>query len=111
MKALKILIISLSVCSLCLVASVIIPSEILSQATAQPKLDCNWKCDETKKQCVCTGKDCQKCVGDKGKAYGGGAFVIAIQVCRTHCSWSCTGSIDDQCVEWTQSCMTVCTGR
>jgi hypothetical protein len=111
MKVLKILVISISVCSLCIAASVIIPSDILSKATAQPKLDCKWKCDETKKQCVCYGKDCQTCAGKQGKAYGGGAMVIALQTCSTTCSWSCTGSIDGQCVEWSKSCMTICRGR
>ena len=111
MKVLKILVISISVCSLCVAASVIIPSDILSKATAQPKLDCKWKCDATKKQCVCYGKDCQTCAGKQGKAYGGGALVIALQTCSTTCSWSCSGSIDGQCFEWEQSCMTICRGR
>lgn len=112
MKALKILFVIFSVGSLCLAASVIIPSDILSQATAQPKLDCNWKCDVQKKQCVCTGNDCQKCVGEKGKAYGGGAMVVGLVVCNTECfGWECTVSVGDVCYEWERDCMEVCRGR
>lgn len=109
MKGLKFIAIGIGICFLCIAASVLISSD--SFAKDPSNLDCKWKCDEKKKQCVCTGKDCQTCVGKKGKAYGGGAMVIGLQTCSTKCNWECSASVGGQCYEWEKNCITVCRGR
>ena len=111
MKAQKILIIMISI-----VASVsvfLIISSCSSQNCQKPaKQDCKWKCNEVKKQCECTGKDCQICTGKKdAKAYGA-PIVIGISVCKPECNWVCKRTdANGACKTWKKECMTVCRGE
>ncbi|RPI75128.1 MAG: hypothetical protein EHM45_15630 [Desulfobacteraceae bacterium] len=112
MRVAKFLVIGIGVCFFLTSAFVIIGSGMFSKAQAQTKpvsLDCAWKCDEKMKECVCTGKDCQKCTGKK--AMGGKPPIFAIRTCRTTCTAVCTASIGDQCVEMSRTCVDVCSGQ
>jgi hypothetical protein len=114
MKALRFLVVSISVCSLSIAASGIIPSAVWSKEPLKMKpvqSDCNWKCNEKKQECECHGKNCQTCAGTTAKSMGKDFFVIGLQTCSTSCSWECSGSIDGQCVEWEKNCKTICRGR
>ncbi len=107
MKALNIFVIGVSI-FLFFAAFTLLPSDVLSKEKIVSKMDCSWKCDPQKKECICSGKDCQKCVGNKGKSYGGGMMYVSIQRCRTECTWHCTAQVGHECFEWSQTCITRC---
>ncbi len=108
MKVLNILVISVSIFLFSTATFMILPSDALSKEKAASKLDCSWKCDKKKMECVCSGKDCQTCVGDEGKAYGG-AMKVAIRTCRiVECVWYCAGYNDGKCSLWRQNCVEEC---
>ncbi len=108
MKVLNIFVISISIFLFSIASFTILPSNALSKEKVAPKLDCSWKCDKKKMECVCTGKDCQTCVGNEGKAYGG-AIMKKIRVCRVvQCLWECAGYHDGKCSLWRQVCIEEC---
>ncbi|HPD56366.1 MAG TPA: hypothetical protein PKW17_03940 [Smithellaceae bacterium] len=91
-------------------AFTILPSYVLSKEKAASKLDCSWKCDKKKMECVCSGNDCQTCAGNEGKAYGG-AIMKKIRVCRVvSCEWFCAGYTEGRCSVWRQVCIEECEG-
>jgi len=108
MKALNIFVISVSIFLFSVATFMILPSDVLSKEKIESKLDCSWKCDKKKMECVCSGKDCQTCVGNEGKAYGG-AIMKKIRVCRVvSCEWFCAGYADGRCSLWRQVCIEEC---